>query len=706
MQYRPFRLKVGLNVFLVINIALIWQEAVSYVANAQLYGGPTAGAIFGAAVSNILVLSIPITLLLAGIVVWSLQPLHRVASAFSRLEQVSKEEYFKARKATIRLSAIIIAGNIVAFSFGLVLQAIGNPQFFASLQGIMNALFMLASSGLFAFVQISINHLILARPRAILNIQQLDERRGEREMGILPRNLLTTVFLLAYGLLFTAIIAHGVISYQNLQIRAYEQVVSGEASVEEAGSLEKSDLAAAEALSGTDMASFNILERKISLGGAEGILFFTFLFILVLGIGLQFASSKVLQLQVRRMRDKMNEMAGGEVRLDDYIPVEQFNEAGQLASGINRFIATQKEFIEQLASIGEQVRSSSSRIKTIVDDSSSAAEEMAASIDQVSRNARSQRDTVEQTGESLQGLLESLNQITENVETQAGYVEQSSSSMTEMAESIRSVSETTRKASEVSEELERTASDGHEAVDNSIRAIKQIEDASNEVSELVSVISDIAGQTDLLSMNAAIEAAHAGEAGKGFAVVAEEIRKLATTSSESAKTIDNQLSTMLELVSNGVQLSENAGTSLDNISSGVQKTNGMIREITSAMEEQNEGANQILESTGSLVEATEKIRSIVEEQKSRNSEMNEAIQNLVNSFQEIQHATSEQSAGTGKIVDSINELQTISEENSKVVERLGSLLSNFKEDRRELSAQELSYRKSREAETSEGDRSA
>jgi methyl-accepting chemotaxis protein len=619
----------------------------------------------------------------------------RVVAAFGRLEQVSKEEYFRARRATIRLSNLVIAGNVIAFSFGLVLQVIGEPQWFASLQGMMNSLFMLASSGLFAFVQISINHLILAKPRAMLNIQQLDERRKEREMGLLPRNLLSTLFLLAYGILFVAIIAHGVISYQHQQLQAYERVVEGEASPEEAGSLTGSEIATSQILSEEELAAFNILDHEISMRNAEGILFLTFLFILVLGIGLQYAGSKVLQLQIRRMRDKMNELAAGEVKLDEAINVEQFNEAGQLASAINRFIAKQRGFIEQLASIGEQVSGSSSRIKGIVDEASSASEEMAASIEQVSRNAESQMSTVKRTGESLQGLIQSLNRINENVETQAGYVEQSSSAMTEMAESIRSVSDTTRKASEVSGELEQAAAEGHEAVDNSIHAIKQIERASDEVSELVSVISDIAGQTDLLSMNAAIEAAHAGEAGKGFAVVAEEIRKLATTSAESAKTINGQLARMQELVKNGVELSENAGTSLSKISSGVESSTGMIREIASAMEEQNSGTNQLLESSGSLVEATETIRSIVEEQNSRSSEMYEAIRELVDSFREIQHATREQSDGTGTIVDSINELQSIAEENAAVVSRLDSLLSGFKQGTHQLTAQEISFRKSR-----------
>ncbi len=656
MKAPSFRLKVGLNISLVILFAFIWQRIVFFTAHLQLSGLEYVKTQLMNEILHIVFFSVPLIIVLTFIVVIRLQPLHKVVQAFAKEQPVSKEEYFKARKVLIQQSSVIIIGNIVIFSIGYVVKALDNFAWVLSFNGILNLLFSVSSAFLFAFIQITLNHIILAAPRAMLNIQQLDVRRKEKEMGFLTKNLMSTISLLAYGVLFIALIGHTIITFQG----------GGNVDV-------------------------------LSMEKAAGILLLTFGFIMLIGVLMQYANSKVMQLQIIRLRDKMQEMADGEIRVDDYVLVEQFDEVGSLASAINKFISNQKDFLSQLAGIGNKVRSSSEKIQTIVEDVSTASEEMAASINQVSGNAESQLSTVEKTSGSLEELLKSLNTITESVETQSGFVEQTSSAMTEMAESIRSVSDTTSKASSLSGQLEEVAREGHTAVDDSVHAIKLIESASREVEEMVSLISDFADKTNLLSMNAAIEAAHAGESGKGFAVVAEEVRNLAHNSSESAKNISEQLGKMIEAVENGVQLSENAGTALSNIARDVNETANMIREISSAMDEQTEGTSQILDSMSSLVEATDSIRDVVDKQKTRNSEMSDAIQNLVQSFQEIQHATSEQNTGTDKIVDSVNELRTISEENSEVVVRLNQLLRNFVQDEQQkLSAQQIAYQKSRD----------
>lgn len=656
MKAPTFRLKVGLNISFIILFAFVWQRVVFFAAHLQLTGVAAVKQQLVEEILQLVYFSLPLILILALLVTIRLKPLHKVVQAFAAERPVSKDEYFKARKVLIQQSSVIIFGNIVIFLVGYILRVVGDISWAASFNGLLNLLFSLASAFLFGFIQITLNHIILSKPRAMLNIQQLDSRRKEKEMGFLSKNLISTISLLAYGVLFIALIGHNIITFQSTS--------------------------SAEALS---------LEK------AAGILLLTFGFIMVIGVLMQIANSRVMQLQIIRLRNKMQEMADGEIRVDDYVPVEQFDEVGALASAINKFISSQKDFLQQLATIGNKVSSSSEQMQTIVEDVSSAGEEMAASIDQVSSHAAAQLSSVEKTGGSLKELLASLNTITESVETQSGFVEQTSTAMNQMAESIRSVSDSTSKANSLSGQLEEVAQEGHKAVDDSVQAIKKIEAASREVGEMVSLISDFAERTNLLSMNAAIEAAHAGESGKGFAVVAEEVRNLAHNSSESAKNITAQLNNMLEAVEHGVQLSENAGSALSNIASDVNASADLIREISSAMEEQTDGTTQILDSMSALVDATNSIREVVDQQKARNSEMAAAIQNLVKSFQEIQHATSEQSNGTDRIVSSVNSLRTISDENSEVVVQLNRLLRSFVQDENlNRTAQQIAYEKSRQ----------
>ena len=162
-----------------------------------------------------------------------------------------------------------------------------------------------------------------------------------------------------------------------------------------------------------------------------------------------------------------------------------------------------------------------------------------------------------------------------------------------MAANVKSVSEATEQADGFASKLARAAEAGTSSVSESILAIKKVEESSKKVTEMVSVIAQIAAQTNLLAMNAAIEAAHAGESGKGFAVVANEVRALAESSAKSAKGINAQIKKMVEAVRNGVSLSSKAGEELGLIMEDTTATTGLVRQIAEAMNEQNRSSTGI-----------------------------------------------------------------------------------------------------------------
>lgn len=314
--------------------------------------------------------SLPLILILALTVTIRLRPLHKVVQAFAAEQPVSKAEYFKARKVLIQQSSVIISGNVVIFLIGYVVRGVENVSWALSFNGLLNLLFSLASAFLFGFIQITLNHIILSKPRGMLNIQQLDSRRREKEMGFLSKNLMSTISLLAYGVLFIALIGHNLITFQSTS--------------------------AAEVLS---------LEK------AAGILLLTFGFIMIIGVLMQIANSRVMQLQIIRLRDKMQEMADGEIRVDDYVPVEQFDEVGALASAINKFISNQKDFLQQLAKIGNKVSSSSEQMQTIVEDVSSAGEEMAAAIQNLVKSFQEIQHATSEQSSGTDKIVSSVNSL-------------------------------------------------------------------------------------------------------------------------------------------------------------------------------------------------------------------------------------------------------------------------------------------------------
>ena len=269
-----------------------------------------------------------------------------------------------------------------------------------------------------------------------------------------------------------------------------------------------------------------------------------------------------------------------------------------------------------------------------------------------------QSEIVSATEGEIAKLLDSINQVAAKVGEQSGFMDQSSAAMSEMAANIASVSRTAEKADELATALQKASQDGGEALRASIASIAEIEAASRAVRQIIGAISKIAAQTNLLAMNAAIEAAHAGEAGSGFAVVADEVRSLAESSAKSSKEIEGLIRGMAEKTSRGTGLGDRAGEAFERIREGVAQTSELVRTIAASMSEQREGAEEILRSSQSLADATRLIESLAEGQKVQSKGMEQSMLRIVSASNEIFEAVQEETGATqslGRIVAMVGE---------------------------------------------------
>ncbi len=314
-------------------------------------------------------------------------------------------------------------------------------------------------------------------------------------------------------------------------------------------------------------------------------------------------------------------------------------------------------------------------------ETASAVNEITANIESVRQRIVNQSAGVEQSQSAVGAIVNSVRILDRNIEEQSSGVTESSASIEEMVANIQSVTESLERNDISMKELQKASETGRSGMDEVINLSRQIMEESEGLAEASDMIQKISSQTNLLAMNAAIEAAHAGESGKGFAVVADEIRKLAEESGSQGSTIAQVLQKLKESIDKiGISLS---GTKerfdlLYDLSRTVADQEGMIR---NAMAEQVQGSNQVLEALSEIKEITRKVSDSSREMTTGSSEVMEEMQQLARISSEINSSINEMAAGAVQINQAITHVANIARNNSSSIETLAGEVKQFKTDK-------------------------
>ena len=378
------------------------------------------------------------------------------------------------------------------------------------------------------------------------------------------------------------------------------------------------------------------------------------------------------------VKSAINEIATGHADLTKRISFESEDEIGSVVQSFNQFEEKLQNIVSDIKDSKDNLTKVGQIMKENASVTTSSISSLFTNIENMESQISTQGESVNLTANSVNGISENINSLESMIENQVAGVSQASSAIEQMMGNISSVDKSVDAMANSFGELFDTTNVGIKKQELVSQKIKDIEKQSENLQSANTVIATIAGQTNLLAINAAIEAAHAGESGKGFSVVADEIKKLSESSTQESNKINDQLREITNSITSVVQASIESMEAFSKVSTLINSTNDMVMSIKRAMNEQNSGSKQIFDSLYTMNNNTSLVREASRKMSEENQSVLAEIKNLQEVTASMQSCMSLITDGTSKINESGDELNAVTPKLIASIDEISNQIDQFK----------------------------
>lgn len=364
--------------------------------------------------------------------------------------------------------------------------------------------------------------------------------------------------------------------------------------------------------------------------------------------------------------------------LTAYFKVKSKDDLGRLSNNLNTFLTSLSFAIDEIKNVSYQNIEIKEDLLKVTGQTSTSLTEMVSNIEEIKKEINILDDNIRTSSTSSENIFKSIDNLNNQLLEQNSMVEETSSAVAQMITSIDNVANITNTRKSSTDHLVKTAKNGGEKLSDTVNIIDEINHNLDNIRGTTEIIQKIAAQTNMLAMNAAIEAAHAGEAGHGFSVVAQEIRNLSEATSVQSKQINLNLKKIIERIEKASKSSALTNDAYEQIYQEINEVNTSFLEIYNSMNELKIGGKQILEAMEHLRDVSIYVKDASKEISSNSTETLDSIVSVKDISSSVRTNILDISSEVGEISNATNKANNLSEKISYIIENLNKQISHFK----------------------------